>query len=224
MEWRGTLGELSLTELRGRPGFKIAHLNVRSLTSKINQLRLDLPQSDIDILTVSETWLHACIEDRLTTIKNYSLIRHDRQIITTRGTVKKGGGVGIYYKQTLEVDPDKFRHLNISNKTIEIQWVIVSRPHTRKILIGNVYRPPDGNITEAFDRLDELLDQITDLNKYELLIVGDFNADCINKKSQSYQLIKKFEAEHQLQQMINEPTRYSKKTHTTIDLAFTNIK
>lgn len=183
-----------------------------------------MPHSDLDILTVSETWLSPNVEDRLTTIKGYSLIRHDRQTLTVKGTIKKGGGLGFYYKQTLDVDPDKFKHLNVSNASLEVQWVVVSRSHTKKILVANVYRPPDGKVTEAFDKLDEALDQIADLNKYETLMIGDFNTDGANKKGQHYKLIKKFEAEQQLQQMITEPTRYSKKAHTTIDLAFTNIK
>ena len=57
-----------------------------------------------------------------------------------------------------------------------------------------------------------------------MLLIGDFNAGSINKASLAYRRIQKLETDHQLRQMITAPTRYSKKTHTTIDLAFTNIK
>ena len=138
-----TTGALSLTKLRGRPGFKIALLNVRSLVQKINQLRLDIPNSGFDIFTVSETWLNANTEDRLATITNYNLIRLDRQTARPDGSTKSGGGVGIYHKDTLDVNPDEFAHLNISNPTFEVQWAVISRPHTKRILLGNVYQPPD---------------------------------------------------------------------------------
>ena len=88
-----------MTELRGRPGFKIAHLNVRSLVHKINQIRLDLPISDIDIFSISETWLNSTVEDRLTSVPNYKFIRHDRLTTKQNGRVKTGGGLGIYVKQ-----------------------------------------------------------------------------------------------------------------------------
>ena len=72
--------------------------------------------------------------------------------------------------------------------------------------------------------MGEALDEIEGLNKFETLIIGDFNADYLDKKGKPYQIIKRFEAEHQVQQMIKEATRYSNNNHTTIDLAFTNMK
>ena len=197
---------------------------MRSLLGKVNQLRLDLPASGIDVFAVSETWLATNIEERLTTVTGYNLIRHDRQTIRTDGETRKGGGLGVYHKEALDVDPAQFRHLNYSNNVLELQWVVISRPNTKKILMGNVYRPPDGNITEAFDLLAATMDRIQNINKFEVLLMGDFNADSMNKTSLAYRKIQRLEAEHQLRQMITTPTRYSKKSHTAIDLAFTNIK
>lgn len=215
---------LPLTDLRGRPGFKIAHLNVRSLVGKINQLRLDLPNSSLDILSVSETWLTANTEDRLATVQNYDLIRHDRQVIKSNGQVKTGGGLGIYHKDTLDVDPSMFRRLNLSTAELELQWVVISRPNTKRILLGNVYRPPEGSVNEAFELIGAALDEIDNITKFEIMIIGDFNADNLNKTGQHYQKIRSFEAEHQLQQLITVPTRFAKTSQSTIDLAFTNMK
>ena len=210
--------------MRGRPGFKVGHLNVRSLTHKINQLRIDLPQSSFDVFTLSETWLTPETEDRLTTIQNYNIIRWDRQTKKTNGALKTGGGLATYYKDTLDVDADMFKHLNVSNKVIELQWIIIDRPHTKKILLGNVYRPPDGNAAEALELLGQKMEQIEKIDKFELLIMGDFNIDTTNDKCTYHKNIKRFEAEHGIQQLIKQPTRHSKKNHTIIDLAFTNIK
>ena len=138
--------------------------------------------------------------------------------------VKHGGGLGIYTKDSIDVDPSAFKQLNVSNATIELQWVVITRPNTKKILLGNVYRPPDGHLSDAFRLISTALDQINDLPKFEVLVMGDFNADNLDKSSRAYRRIKGFETEHQLQQMIDKPTRFSHRAHTIIDLAFTNMK
>ena len=50
--------ELSLNEMHDLKGFKIIHLNIRSLMQEIDSVRLDILQHDLDILCLSETWLH----------------------------------------------------------------------------------------------------------------------------------------------------------------------
>lgn len=153
------------------------------------------------------------------------MVRLDRQAKKPNGITKSGGGLGIYYKNTLDIDATLYANLNVSNANLELQWVVLSRPHTKQILIGNIYRPPDGGAAEAFGQIEYALEQITSLAKYEVLLMGDFNVDC-NKKTGNlaHPYIKKLEAEFELQQMITDPTRYAKSTCTTIDLAFTNIK
>jgi hypothetical protein len=44
-------------------GLKIAHLNVRRITNKIDSLRLLLLNNPFDVLTISETWLTKNISD-----------------------------------------------------------------------------------------------------------------------------------------------------------------
>ena len=194
------------------------------MVSKIDQLRMDLPSSGIDILTISESWLNSDTEDKLTSIPNYSIIRLDRQVKHSNGQAKAGGGLCIYYRDHLQIDPNSIATHNISNGTLELQWVVVSRPHTKKIIIGNVYRPPDGKLKDAFEIISNEINHIENIDRYELLIMGDFNADASKNELPPARIIKQFEAEHTLTQVITKPTRYSKRTKTTIDLAFTNIK
>ena len=192
--------------------------------SKIEQLRLDLPTSGIDILSISESWLHKDVEERLTTIPNYNIVRLDRMTKRVNGHTKADGGLCLYHKDSVQVDDTKFSHLNISNGVIEVQWVVITRPHTKRILVGNVYRPPDGNLREAFEQLGDALDRVEEADKYETLIIGDLNADASKDNLSPANNIKQFAAEHSLQQVIDRPTRFSKHNKTTIDLAFTNIK
>ena len=207
--------ELPLNALKGLPGLKIGHLNVRSLTHKIEQLRLDLPPSGFDIFTLSETWLNNSIEAKLTTISGYQFDRLDRQVKLDNGQAKKGGGLGIYYKNGLRIDTSTHANIGYSNNNLELQWAIIDRPHTKQILIGNIYRPPDGNLNVDV--------HIPDIDKYEILLMGDFNADYTNRLSSTNSL-KQFAASHELEQKISTPTRITTNTCKTIDLAFTNIK
>ena len=56
----------------------IAHLNIRSVRNKIETLQIHMKQEQIDILTLSETWLDPRDADTNYLIDNYSLIRYDR--------------------------------------------------------------------------------------------------------------------------------------------------
>ena len=220
---RGNIAELPLNELKGQPGFKIGHLNIRSLLHKIDLLRLDLPNSDFDIFSISETWLTNQTEDKLTTIEGYNFARADRKTECNNGQIKVGGGLGIYSKTNLQINASLFQHLNISNHLIELQWVVISRPHTKDILLGNVYRPPSGSPNDALNEIDKVLSIIPNLDKFELLLMGDFNAD-YGTKGALLGLIKQFETANNLKQMITLPTRIAKQKKSIIDLAFTNIK
>ena len=68
-----------LQVLASQKGFKIVHLNIRSLTSKIETLRIDLENSGIDMFTVSETWLSQNYDSSLVNINNYHLLRQDKR-------------------------------------------------------------------------------------------------------------------------------------------------
>ena len=57
----------TLSDLKG---FKVVHLNVRSLYKKIDQLRLLMQDTEIDIFTVSETWLKEHLNSQLYAIED----------------------------------------------------------------------------------------------------------------------------------------------------------
>ena len=73
--------------------FNICHLNVRSLSKNIDNVRtflhqLSLQNVMVDIRCVSETWLTDDMDKTLVKISNYKLFEKHR-------TNKKGGGVAI---------------------------------------------------------------------------------------------------------------------------------
>ena len=199
-------------------GFKIVHLNIRSLPRKIDQLRLILTNSNIDIFTLSETWLHKKIDPHLIHIQGYKTVRLDR---ATSPAKKRGGGLLIYVKEDIDVQTQEQECM--SSKDLEIQWIRIKRPHSRNILLANIYRPPGGNLNQAIKLLGKGINSIRKLNE-ELVILGDFNVDYSNKKSPSYKKVKFFEKANSLDQMINTTTRNTKKTSSLLDVAFTHMK
>ena len=64
---------------------------------------------------------------------------------TDNNITRKGGGVLGYIKNTLSFTTNELAHLNPSNKDIEIQWIKIINPHSRNYIIGNTYRPPQGD-------------------------------------------------------------------------------
>ena len=88
--------KIELNGIKAR-GLFIAHLNVRSLLGKLDELKF-LIQSNLksfDVLTLSETWLNTSISDAEIQISGYTCIRKDRP------AVKCGGGTLAYMRNGL---------------------------------------------------------------------------------------------------------------------------
>ena len=75
----------------------MVHLNIRSLPKKIDQLRVILEGSNIDIFTLSETWLHDKVDSHMLQINGYNIYKQDRG--TFHSVKKRGGGLLTYIKK-----------------------------------------------------------------------------------------------------------------------------
>ena len=103
---------------------KIAHLNVKSITNKIDSMRLLLLNNHFDVLTISETWLTKNISDPELNIQGYSFVRNDRKS-------KKGGGCMIYIRDGL---PYRARP-DLQDENIESCVLELNRPKCKNMLI-----------------------------------------------------------------------------------------
>ena len=207
----------NLHDFKSQKGFKIVHLNIRSLIKKIET-------SKIDIFTISETWLTSNHSSSLVNLRNYNFIRYDRQTLNVNNQTKHGGGLGIYIHDTIDYDLDTISHYNVSNRDIEAQWVVIKRNHCKKIILCNVYRPPEGNVDIALETLTNSLSIMPDLDKSELVLLGDLNVDVAKQNDPGTKKIKSFLTDHNLRQEIVDSTRNTLNTSTTIDLIMTNMK
>ena len=206
-------------QLNAAKGFKLVHLNIRSLPKKMDQLRVILEGSNIDIFTLSETWLHAKIDSQLLQVKGYNLFRQDRLVHNTNKT--RGGGLAIYVRNYLDVSVQKEE--SSSTRDLEAQWVRIIRRDAKNVLLANIYRPPAGKLNQAIKTLDNNLNSLQKVNE-ETAILGDFNVDYKNQKSPNYKAIKFFERSHAFDQNINTTTRNTKTSSSLLDVAFTSMK
>ena len=155
-------------------------------------------------------------------IPGYNLERNDRKWGVDRGQVKKGGGVACYIKQNLTYSREN-EDLNISTIDIESLWITILIPNMRKIVIGTMYRPPQGNIKKFTELIEKQVKDIHDKlsQPFDLFILGDINIDYMNIRANGRSDIREMEELYGLKQLISEPTRYGNKP-TTIDYIITN--
>ena len=91
----------TFSELDKQKGFKLVHLNVRSLLKKIDQVRVMLADLKLDVVTISETWLNEAVNPISVELEGFVAYRQDRnfdkQIGLTYKRKKKKKGRRPYY-------------------------------------------------------------------------------------------------------------------------------
>lgn len=187
------------TTLANCKGIKLAHFNIRSLWPKIDTFRLWLEEYNLNVITLSETWLSSDIPSAHLDLGEYEISRLDRT------TGSRGGGLLTLVKKSggTIFDIDKYKPLCISNRDAEIQISGLKLGHAKKMLITNCYRPPSGKVDQFIGSLLSILDQIPHLDEFEILICGDFNIPYNKLSSPGYKKLRAFESKYNLTQTIN---------------------
>lgn len=201
---------------------KFMHLNCRSLLPKWDEINQTLLKSGIDVLVLSETWLHANINDSLIYNENYKVYRLDRKVKLPSGVVKKGGGLCMFIRNNIKVEHDQAFFL--SDGDIEVMHLNLKKGFESRINVVGIYRPPNGNLTLGLDKLNGILKDVKQTYKGELTVLGDFNIDYKIQTDRSVQRLKDMETDFGLTQVIESITRRTAKHETMIDLIFTDMK
>ena len=201
-------------------GLQVLFWNVRSVYNKIVSIRQEIDLLAPDILNISETWLQEQLSDHFVGIINYSLVRSDRTLILPDGYVKRGGGICTYIKQGLNFTV--ITDLSICNNDIAMSVIEYSLPHTRKIYILNVYRPPSGDVDNYLKNIQECINTLRTSGKLDFFIGGDFNVDIKHKNLVSSNKLPRFLKINQFKQYITQITRPD--SNSTIDLIISNCE
>ena len=100
--------------------------------SSLDEVKLLLNERDIDVLCVSETWLHSNTPDMYVNIPNYTIYRCDNG---------RGAGVCIYVRNSLTssiIKQEVPRQEGVEDVWVQVQC----RKLPAIIIIGCVYRHP----------------------------------------------------------------------------------
>ena len=212
----------SCDELRILKGFKIVHLNCRSLYTKITQL--SILAEGIDVLCLTETWLHEMYTDVMINISGKKCFRWDRSNGRNNGVYKiRGGGLACYVDNSISSDCSIMNHLCTTTPDIELLVVRIAQLDHKTKYIVTVYRPPNGNVSRFYETLANLF-EIDELNLCEVWIIGDFNINYLKRSDANTKRSIEFARLYGLNQLINSPTHLSGFLGTCIDLIFTNAR
>ena len=192
-------------------GLKIGHLNVRSLSDKIDEVRFIIFETNLDIFCISETWLKDDINDDMIHIPGYTVVRRDRNCN------KRGGGVCIYIRSNIS-----FVYRNdFHNDVVEAVWIELPRTNSDKIIVGSLYRPPNAD-TEYFKNMIDILEIITSEGN-EVIVLGDMNYDYKHDEYDPVNPIVEIEDLFLMKQIISEPTRVTEKSSKCLDHILTTM-
>lgn len=160
-------------------GFSVAHLNIRSIRTKIDEIELVLRNSGLDILTISESWLHAQLDSSIFTIDGYKLLRQDRNYndVDYVSVRKRGGGLLAYLTEDLYYNTQKYNMLNRSDGNLEMQIFTVKKGCDKETVILNLYRPPSGNFESFMNHIQQVMDVLNSERYLDIYILGDVNLD-----------------------------------------------
>ena len=107
---------------------------------------------------------------------DYTLQRNDRKWNDSDDPnipPKKGGGICMYIKNGLQYTEIHFSQYNTSSKDLESPWEAIYQKPNKIILIGNLYRPPQGDSNKCINILDNILSEL-DLQKNGWLPSPDY--------------------------------------------------
>ena len=187
------------------------HLNMRSIPATFSAFMSFIDSLDhcFTVIGLSETWLNP------SNVLTYGISRYDH-VYRTRCT-SRGGGVSLFVSENFVYS--EMADYCMVNDYIESLFVKISN-NGMVFVIGLVYRPPNSNVVQFTETLNDILAQVSHMPCY---IMGDFNIDLL--KHEIHQPTEKFLEtmySNSLLPMILKPTRETVTTATLIDNIFTN--
>lgn len=214
----------TIQEFKSMKGFKVISLNVRSLFPKMDNLKLDLLDGEIDIVGCTESWLNSDIPTSMIKVNNYNCFRYDRMVKNKDGKIKKGGGLCTFCKTNINVDEHLYSRFNGSNANFEIHCLKLIQGGSRAMVLINVYRPPNGIFKVLYEKLQDILTELTRLRRTDVICMGDFNIDWSKKSDSRVKQLVALIRKNNLTQSVTIPTRVTSISSSLIDLLFQNVQ
>ena len=174
-----------------------------SLSPKIDEVRLVIKKTGVDIAVFTETWLKHVIPDSVVHIPGYNIIRKDR-------VERTHGGVCVYVQNQIKVEILS----NLISPSFEVLWLKL-RPRKlprgiSSIVLAAIYHPPGSDNLAMIDYLIDCLTRAEAMHSNcGIILMGDLNRLRTSSISRLFKL----------KQLVNFPTRGER----TLDVILTNI-
>ncbi|CAL8109260.1 unnamed protein product [Orchesella dallaii] len=181
-------------------GWKLAHLNVNGLKSKLAEIHeLLISDSRIMVLCLTETKLSQLRDDsNRYEVSGYNLIRFDR-------TNREGGGTAVFVNKSISYEI--IEHGMSVPSEVECHIFKLNYVGIKSIYLAVLYIPPHC-VNEAVFIFLESLFQFLRSTKGEIVVLGDLNIDLLSRSQFSLKM-KSLSKEFNLTQKILFPTRIS---------------
>ncbi|XP_073714148.1 uncharacterized protein [Misgurnus anguillicaudatus] len=188
---------------------KIVHHNTEGLSSHIEDIRCHHELLLSDILCITESHLSgSCIPQHLQ-LEGYKMFarnRHASYSTNAEMAKKEGGGVAIFCKEDIQAQSRQY----IQSVT-DLEFVVIKIDTPMCATIAAVYRPPHYRLETFLPNLRGLLDYLDMMDKYPVIICGDFNEDllCAGRKA----ILEMFQSKEYTQLITSATT----EKHTLLD-------
>ena len=148
-----------------------ALVNCRSAVNKTSEIKLEIVQSHLDLLALTETWIRD--DDTLTETQ---ICPPGYKAVSIPHPGRTGGGIALIYHDSLQVKRDtsySFQTMEFTNFNLSLQG--------KPLHIAIIYRPPGSNINTFASELKDFIEANIN-NKGIPIIIGDFNIHMNNSK------------------------------------------
>jgi len=188
--------------------FNVMHLNIQSLTAKLDQLKLllaNLLESGIklDFILLCETFLHEG-NTPLVNIPGYKL-EYKNRINKTKG------GVAIYIHDSIE-----YTRRDDLSLFIEGEFESIFIETNTKMVVGEVYRIPNSNPIISLERYDSILVKLKNVKNVMIGTDQNFDLMKIDSHKATSDLLNMFLV-NSMVPTATQPTRIVYPTSTLID-------
>ena len=176
----------SIQEIESKPAHKnsIAYkfLNIDGNASNFDtfSVTLDAMKYKFSVIGISETNISSSQQDAYQ-LANYNSLYQDK--IASK---KKGSGVALYIHNSINFC--KIHEYSSTTEDIETLFASISNNNNFSAVVGVVYRPPSGNITNFIKHISGIMSSLSK-SKHKAIIMGDFNINMFsdNKHRSSFE-------------------------------------
>ena len=191
--------------------------NIRSLFEKLKYVNNLIILENIDIFFLTETWLNSRITDSMINLTNYEIKRSDR-------LNKMGGGVAIYFKNSLNIHELTKPIVSTSFSNFEFISVKLVTADTSLIFLCFYIPPNSSSCPHTIENVCKVISFYIKPTK-PFVLLGDFNLPNINwntltARGISSNIFLNFCNNNGLTQLISSPTHCH---GNVLDLVLCNI-